>query len=382
MVQTIAQSGFPLPVPDFGKTEILFGRTLALAKNGWGNTHPNPMVGAMIVEAGEVVSEGHHKRAGAPHAEVAAISNLGRSPNIGASMFVSLEPCSTHGRTPPCVDAILKSGIKNVFIGCLDPNPEHAGRGIQILEKAGVSVHLGSKEIQAQATRLNFVFNHNMLKGRPLIALKMAETKNGMVAEIRGAPSRITEAEARANMMYWRRFFPSICVGAGTVLSDDPSLTARFSGETWCPLRIIVDSNLVTLGSLVPDRVVYTDEFADRTIILTTRTGLSQQDRLSRAKELGVRFVKVAEDETGRAKPDALRSALNQFKMNAVYCEGGPTLARSLLNTGNVDYLFKYRSPKVFDHAQALSGPGFDDFSIKEPIEESLGEDHLTHGFL
>jgi len=195
-------------------------------------------------------------------------------------------------------------------------------------------------------------------------------------------PSRITEAEARANMMHWRRFFPAICVGAGTVLSDDPSLTARFTAETWCPLRIIVDSNLVTLGSLVPDRVIYTDEFADRTIILTTSHGLSRQDRVSRAKELGVRLVKVAEDETGRAKPDALRSALNQFEMNAVYCEGGPTLARSLLNTGNVDYLFKYRSPKVFDHEQALSGSDFDDFLIKAPITESLGEDHLTHGFL
>ena len=369
-------------MPDFEKTEILFRRTLELAKQGWGNTHPNPMVGAIIEEGGEVVSEGHHERAGSPHAEVAAISSLGRSPNKGSSMFVSLEPCSTHGRTPPCVDAILKSGIKNVFIGCLDPNPDHAGRGIKILEKAGISVHLGSKEIQAQATRLNFVFNHNMLKGLPLIALKMAETKNGMVAEIQGVPSRITEEEARANMMHWRRFFPAICVGAGTVLSDDPSLTARFPAETWCPLRIIVDSNLVTLVSLVPDRVVYTDEFADRTIILTTRTGLSREDRVSRAKELGIRLVEVAEDETGRAKPDALRSALNQFEMNAVYCEGGPTLARSLLNTGNVDYLFKYRSPKVFDHEQALSGPGFDDFPIQEPIEESLGEDHLIHGFL
>jgi diaminohydroxyphosphoribosylaminopyrimidine deaminase/5-amino-6-(5-phosphoribosylamino)uracil reductase len=369
-------------VPDFDKTEILFRRTLELAKHAWGNTHPNPMVGAIIVEAGEVVSEGYHKRAGSAHAEVAAISNLGRSPNNGSSMFVSLEPCSTHGRTPPCVDAILKSGIKNVFIGCLDPNPEHAGRGIQTLEKAGISVHLGSKEIQAQATRLNFVFNHNMLRSRPLIALKMAETKNGMVAEIQGVPSRITEVEARANMMHWRRFFPSICVGAGTVLSDDPSLTARFPGETWCPLRIIVDSNLVTLGSLVPERVVYTDEFADRTIILTTSHGLSRKDRVTRAEKLGVRLLKVAEDETGRTKPDALRFAMDQFEVNAVYCEGGPTLAQSLLNTGNVDYLFKYLSPKVFVHEQALSGPNFDAFPIKEPIEESLGKDHLTHGFL
>ena len=192
------------------------------------------MVGAIIVESGEVVADGYHKRAGSAHAEVEAFSKLGRRPMYGASMYVSLEPCSTHGRTPPCVDAIVQSGIKNVFIACLDPNPEHAGKGIEIMKKAGLSVHLGSKEIQAQATRLNFIFTHNMLTGRPLIALKMAETQNGMIAEIRGMPSRITEDEARANMMNWRRFFPAICVGAGTVLSDNPSLTARLSNEIWC----------------------------------------------------------------------------------------------------------------------------------------------------
>ena len=367
---------------DSGKIASLFDRVLDLARLGWGNTHPNPMVGALIVENGDVVAEGYHKEVGAVHAEVAAFSTLGRKPREGAALFVSLEPCSTHGRTPPCTDAILRSGIKKVYVGCSDPNPKHSNRGLDILRESGMSVELSSEKDQNRATRLNFVFNHNMLKNCPLIALKMAETKNGMVAEIQGVPSRVTEAEARANMMHWRRFFPAICVGAGTVLSDDPSLTARFPAETWCPLRIIVDSNLVTLGSLVPDRVIYTDEFANRTIILTTSHGLSRQDRVSRAKELGVRLVEVAEDETGRAKPDALRSALNQFEMNAVYCEGGPTLARSLLNTGNVDYLFKYRSPKVFDHEQALSGPDLHDFPIKEPVKESLGEDYLTHGFL
>ena len=371
-----------MQVPDYEETEVHFGRTLELAKKGWGNTHPNPMVGAIIVEAGEVVAEGYHPRAGSAHAEVDAFSKLGRRPNNGATMFVSLEPCSTHGRTPPCVDAILRSGIKNLFVGSLDPNPEHAGRGIKILEEAGVLVHLGSKKMQAKATRLNFIFNHNMLMGRPLIALKMAETQNGMVAQNSGAPSRITEVEARANMMLWRRFFPAICVGAGTVLSDDPCLTSRTPTETWCPLRIIIDSKLVTLGTLVPDRNVYSDEFAVRTIILTTSSGLSQQDCVSRAKELGVRLVEVEEDETGRAKPDALRFALNQFKMNAVYCEGGPTLARSLLGSGNVDYLFKYRSPKIFDNEQALPGPGFEDFPINAPIEQKLGDDLLIHGFL
>ena len=236
-------------MPDFEKTEILFRRTLELAKQGWGNTHPNPMVGAIIVEGGEVVSEGIMNVL-VPHMlKLPLFQTSGEVRITDASMFVSLEPCSTHGRTPPCVDAILKSGIKNVFIGCLDPNPDHAGRGIKILEKAGISVHLGSKEIQAQATRLNFVFNHNMLKGLPLLPSKWQRLKMGWLPKFKGCRAGLPKRRPGANMMHWRRFFPAICVGAGTVLSDDPSLTARFPGETWCPLRIIVDSNLVTLGS-------------------------------------------------------------------------------------------------------------------------------------
>ena len=341
------------------------------------------MVGAIIVESGQVVADGYHKRAGSAHAEVEAFSKLGRRPMDGASMYVSLEPCSTHGRTPPCVDAIVQSGIKNVFIACLDPNPEHAGKGIEIMKNAGLSVHLGSKEIQAQATRLNFIFTHNMLTGRPLIALKMAETQNGMIAETRGMPSRITEDEARANMMNWRRFFPAICVGAGTVLSDNPSLTARLSNEIWCPLRIIIDSKLVTLGKHVSDRLVYTDEYASRTIILTSANPeLHQKKCVDRAKNLGIDLIEVEQDENGRAKLDEIIVVLDQLEINAVYCEGGGTLAHSLLVSGNVDYLFKYRSPKIFENKMSLPGPGFEEFPINAPIEQKLGEDLLIHGFL
>ena len=209
------------------------------------------MVGALVVERGEVVAEGYHHACGEPHAEIEALASLGRKPDPDAAMFVSLEPCSTHGKTPPCTGAILESGIKKVFVACADPNPNHSGTGLDLLRNSGLEVELGDERVQAQAERLNFIFNHNMKTGSPLIALKLAESANGMVAECMGQPSLVTGKEAREDVMLWRRLFPSICVGSGTVLADDPSLTARLPDKTWCPFRILVDSSLSTLGDEV-----------------------------------------------------------------------------------------------------------------------------------
>jgi len=176
--------------------KAFFEQTLVLAGKGWGNTHPNPMVGALIVEDDQIVAEGYHQQAGSPHAEVEAIRALGRLPQDGASMFVSLEPCSTTGRTPPCVEGILNAGIRRVYVGAMDPNPAHAGRGIDILRDAGVQVEMADEEFQSRASHLNFIFNHNITTGNALVALKLAESANGMLAEVKGQPSRITEDEA------------------------------------------------------------------------------------------------------------------------------------------------------------------------------------------
>ena len=132
---------------------------------------------------------------------------------------------------PPCTDAILHSGIQTVYVAGLDPNPRHAGNGIEILREKGLNVELASPDIQERAGRLNFIFNHNMQTGRPMIALKLAESANGKLADEAGRPSRVTESEARADMMHWRRLFPAICVGSGTVLADNPSLTARLPAK-------------------------------------------------------------------------------------------------------------------------------------------------------
>ena len=357
-------------------------RVLELAQEGWGRTHPNPMVGALIVERGEIVAEGYHQACGGPHAEIEALSALGREPGPDAVMFVTLEPCSTHGKTPPCTDAILRSGIKKVFVASTDPNPKHAGRGIDLLGNAGMEVELTPGGIQERAERLNFIFNHNMRTGDPLIALKLAESANGMVAEKSGQPSLVTGEQARGDVMRWRRLFPAICVGSGTVLADDPSLTARLPDETWCPFRILVDSSLSTLGDEVAPRKVLVDEFSDRTVVLTTAQGMANKERVSRAKEFGIRLIVAEEAQGGGIDPASLRTVLSDLGSNALYCEGGPTFARSLLEAGQVDYLFRYRSPKLFEGVDALPGPGLDGYPVREPIEEEFGEDRLTHGFL
>ena len=362
--------------------ERFFGRVLELAQKGWGSTHPNPMVGALVVERGEIVSEGYHHACGQPHAEVEALASLGRKATPDAAMFISLEPCSTHGKTPPCTGAILESGIKKVFVATTDPNPKHAGRGLALLTNAGVAVELATEPIQARAERLNFIFNHNMRTGDPLIALKLAQSANGMVAERSGYPSSVTGEEARQDVMRWRRHFPAICAGAGTVLADDPSLTSRLPSETWCPMRIIVDSSLSTLGDQVVPRKVYVDEFSDRSIVLTTSKGMGNIHRVARAKDLGVRLVEVEESDGGGVDPSSLRSVLSELSLNALYCEGGPTFARSLLGSGQVDYLFHYRSPKHFEGEDALPGPGLDAYPVRDPIEEEFGDDKLIHGFL
>ncbi len=359
-----------------------YERVLDLAEKGWGTTHPNPMVGALIVEGGEVVAEGFHRKCGGPHAEVEALDSLGRKPSPDASMVISLEPCSTHGKTPPCTEAILHSGIQTVCVAGLDPNPRHAGNGIEILRDKGVTVELAGSDIRERAERLNFIFNHNMQAGRPLIALKLAESINRKLAEAAGSPSQVTGDAARADVMRWRRLFPAICVGKGTVLADNPGLTARLPGETWCPLRLVLDSSLSTLDAAVPDRKSYVDAFADRTRILTTSQGLAQKDRVARARQLGLSLIEVEACPRGRVSTLALPQLLDQLGLNALYVEGGAEVAQSLLDDGLADYLFRYQSPREFLGPSAVTSPLPKKLRLRDPIELEFGPDRLTHGFL
>jgi diaminohydroxyphosphoribosylaminopyrimidine deaminase/5-amino-6-(5-phosphoribosylamino)uracil reductase len=362
--------------------EFFFEKTLGLAKKGWGDTHPNPMVGAIIVEEGKSVAEGYHRKTGGPHAEVEAFKSLGRKPAPGASIFISLEPCSTTGRTPPCVDAIIESGIKIVYVGTLDPNPAHAGRGLEILRKAGVTVEMASDEFGKQASRLNFIFNLNITKKRPLLALKLAESSNGKLSEVAGEKSRVTEEDARLDVMHWRRLFPAICVGSGTVLADNPSLTSRQTKGTFCPVRLVLDSSLRTLHETVSPRNLYRDAFTSKTIILTTASGMNNLKAVKKAHESGINLIELGQQENGQIQLNEIPDFLKKLNLNALYFEGGSRVANSLLKEGLVDYLFRYQSPKIFSGPNALPGPDLDSFPLREPIKAQLGEDRIIHGFL
>lgn len=217
-------------------------RALELARKAWGCTSPNPMVGCVIVKDGLVVGEGYHHKAGEPHAEVNALADAGGKAQ-GATAFVTLEPCSSTGRTGPCTEALKKAGISHVVIGSLDPNPSHAGRGVRILEDAGVVVEYGVLESECLA--LNEGFFKWITTGKPFVILKMAMTLDGKIATEQGDSKWVTGEVARARVQELRRWADAVMVGGGTVRADKPSLTVRDIAD-WPhqPERIVVSSSL------------------------------------------------------------------------------------------------------------------------------------------
>jgi diaminohydroxyphosphoribosylaminopyrimidine deaminase/5-amino-6-(5-phosphoribosylamino)uracil reductase len=332
------------------RKEAIMRRCLELARQGWGTTHPNPMVGAAIVEKGEIVAEGFHARAGKAHAEVAALQALGRAPEKGATLFVTLEPCSTHGRTPPCTEALIAAGLKHVVVGAFDPNPEHEGRGLDVLKAAGVSVE--SRVLADECADLNLIFNHWIAKQRPLIAAKVATTLDGRIATRGGDSQWITGDAARADVHQWRRLFPAIAVGAGTVIRDNPKLTARVAdAREWCPLRLVFDGHLRTASATeLPG--LYTDSFKDHTIVVAWEQ--SGTGYIRRLEQAGVRVWALPGIE-GRISFAAFRERCVKEEITGVYVEGGAQLLSELLYAREIDYLFAYRAPLLFADERAKS---------------------------
>jgi len=356
---------------------------LELAKCGWGNTHPNPMVGAVIVESGAIVAEGWHHAAGQPHAEVEALNALGRVPKPDASIYVTLEPCSTCGRTGACTDAVIESGLKRVVIGAVDPNPDHAGQGVAILRAAGIEVTQGV--LEDECTDLNLIFNHWIVNQSPLLAAKMALTLDGKFAAASGHSQWVTGEEARADVMRWRRYFPAIAVGANTVMHDDPSLTSRIDGEEWCPIRFVFDRSLQTF---VSDQLpqLYTDAYRERTVVLHSATAASEQRE--RAEAVGIQLWELPENE-GHLDTTVFRNRCAEAGILGVYIECGPSLATSLIENRLADYLFSYQAPKFMSDLQTQGiGSVRETHSMNQAFQLNkvrhaiCGEDVLTRGFL
>ncbi len=357
-------------------------RALELARNGWGRTHPNPMVGAVVVEEGRVVGEGFHEQDGGPHAERLALLARGKPPRPGAVLYVTLEPCSTPGRTGACTDAIIASGIKRVVVGATDPNPAHAGRGFAVLRAAGIEVTTGV--LAEECADLNLIFNHWITTGGPLLAVKSAVTLDGHIACRTGDSRWITGEEARGDVMRWRRLFPAIAVGAGTVLKDNPQLTARLPGvEPWCPVRFVFDGLLRSVTDKnLPQ--VYTDQHRERTIVVTTPHG--GMGYVRKLRDLGVQ-VWCLPSATQRVNFADFRRKCAEERISGVYFEGGPQLVSQMLRDRQIDYLFIYRAPmlladgKARDMFDGLRTERLTDaVRIRDVQHGRHGDDMLTRG--
>lgn len=308
-------------------------RALRLAERGLFTATPNPRVGAVVVRGGEVVGEGFHERAGEAHAEVNALRAAG-SRAEGATVYVTLEPCVHHGRTPPCVEALLAAKVKRVVVAMGDPNPKVSGRGFAALRAAGVEVDSGLLEDEARELNVGFV--SRMTRGRPWVRLKVATTLDAKTALATGESQWITGEAARADGHRWRARACAILTGIGTVRDDDPRLTVRDVETPRQPLRVLVDSRL---------EVPLTARLLEGGNLLVA-AAIEDQAKAARLRDHGVEVV-VLPNASGKVELEALVRELGRRALNEVHVEAGFKLNGSLVAVGVVDELLVYIAPKV-----------------------------------
>lgn len=324
---------------------------LELARAARGQTSPNPLVGAVVVQNGQVVGMGAHLKAGEPHAEVHALRMAGEKAK-GAAMYVTLEPCSHHGKTPPCAEAVVAAGVSRVVVAVLDPNPLVAGKGIERLLSAGVEVKIGV--CAQEATKLNEVFFHYIQTKLPFVTVKTASTLDGKIATATGHSRWITGEAARSEVHELRRMNDAILVGVGTVLADDPELTARLSGEVYGrqPVRVILDSQLRT----PPTARIASDSSAPTWIFTTPEAPRERREALSEAEH--VRLITLDAPLTVQ---DVLKR-LSELGITSLLVEGGAEVNGSFLQARAIQKIISYVSLKLVGGQTAstpFGGTGF-----------------------
>ncbi|HET7625188.1 MAG TPA: bifunctional diaminohydroxyphosphoribosylaminopyrimidine deaminase/5-amino-6-(5-phosphoribosylamino)uracil reductase RibD [Verrucomicrobiae bacterium] len=339
---------------------------LQLAKRGHGLTSPNPMVGAILVKRGKIIGRGWHRRAGEPHAEIEALRDAEkhRQKPAHATLYVTLEPCCTHGRTPPCTDAIIAARIKRVVVGAMDPNPMHAGKGFEILRRAGIEMEHGI--LADECERLNESFNHWIVHRTPFVMVKAAMTLDGKIATAAGESKWITGEKAREHAMTLRRGADAILVGVNTILADNPSLTLRTKWkrgkqETGKPVRRIV---LDSLARTPLDSKVVTDSHAAfTTIVVSKRAKKSRVAKLK--KRVKVVAVPLINSKLKTQNPNLnlrrLMKILGAENVTSLLVEGGGEVNASFLSGGLAQRVAFFYAPKILggaDSRKAVAGAG------------------------
>jgi diaminohydroxyphosphoribosylaminopyrimidine deaminase/5-amino-6-(5-phosphoribosylamino)uracil reductase len=316
-------------------------RALALARRGRGRTSPNPMVGAVVAKAGRIIAEGYHRRAGEPHAEALALQRAGPEAR-GATLYVTLEPCCHHGRTPPCTDAIIASGVRRVVAAMRDPNPLVAGKGLRRLRRAGIEVEVGL--LEEQARRLNEAYCHRITTGRPFVTLKLAASLDGKIATRTGSSRWITAQAARLHVHRLRAESDAVMVGIGTALADDPRLTGQL-GAMRQPIRVVVDSR----ARLPTDAAMLREPGGPVIVAATLRAPRSRVAALRRA---GAEVLLLRERQ-GRVDLRALLEALGRRGITSLLVEGGSEIAGSLLDAHLVNKFVLFLAPILVGGARA-----------------------------
>ena len=393
-------------------TDAQFMRlALRLARRGYGTTSPNPTVGAVLVKGDKILGRGRTAPAGGPHAEIEAIREAqSKKENLkGATLFVTLEPCCTHGRTPPCTDAIIAAGIKRVVVAATDPNPKHAGEGFTILGRTGIDVvrwgetpsnpKLSSEMIRLyqkivdEATRLNEAFNHWIVHRIPFVTVKSAMTLDGKIATVRGESKWITGEKSRVHGMKLRQGADAILVGVNTIVADDPSLTIRLvqslKSKVQCQKilrRIVLDPNARTPLSAK----ILNDEFADWTTVMVSKNALRK-----RVSEIGKKVnVIIAPPDNSKLKTQDsklnliwLLKKLGEENVTSLLVEGGGETNALFLQEKLVHRIAFFYAPKILcgrDARKSVAGNGIervsDKISLREVEWKTSGEDLFLTG--
>jgi diaminohydroxyphosphoribosylaminopyrimidine deaminase/5-amino-6-(5-phosphoribosylamino)uracil reductase len=326
------------PMSEHSTSEHLMAEAIAEATKAHGRTRPNPLVGCVIVRDGQIVARGYHARAGRAHGEIAALEALD-GPAEGCELYVNLEPCCHHGRTPPCTEAIIAAGIKRVYVGTLDPFPEVSGRGIAALKEAGVEVVSGVLEDPSR--RLNQPYFKRITTGLPWVAVKYAMTVDGKIASSAGDSAWISSEASRQRVHELRDTHDAIMVGTGTLVGDNPRLTCRIEGGR-DPVRVVLDARLrAPLDTRVFDPVL-----SDEKTIVVVGPHAPQQRRDERV-ERGVELLEVDVDADGRLDLRQVLTKLAARELASVFVEGGSRLLGSLFDQKLVDRVYAFVCPKI-----------------------------------
>lgn len=355
---------------------------LRLARKGLGAASPNPMVGAVLVKGNKIIGRGWHRRSGQPHAEIEALCDAAkhRLPARGATLYVTLEPCSTHGRTPPCTDAIISAGIKRVVIGATDPNPKHKGKGFNILKRAGIKVIHGI--LADECANLNEAFNHWIVYRTPFVTVKAGMTLDGKIATASGESRWVTGEKSRALAMKWRQGMDAILVGVNTILADNPSLTFR-------PLKKAPGKSLrrIVLDSMARTPLtakVVCDEFAPLTTIVVGKHAPKKHAN-ALAKKVNVITAPVSKSGIDL---HWLMKKLGGENMTSLLVEGGGEVNASFLFGALAHRITFFYAPKILggDGRKAVAGMGVRNLNgalkLREARWQKVGEDLLLTAYM